>query len=179
MANVWFTSDLHFGHKNINKFRLEVSSEEDNRRRICEDWAKLVTKRDDIYVLGDAAFTMGTVQEFGNLPGARKFLVRGNHDELDTQVYLKYFTSVYGLKKYKEFWLSHCPIHPNELRGKINLHGHVHYADVQDTRYFNMCVESLWKRGYPSLISLDQVRKELERTNIGFGNNYKEQGKPI
>ena len=174
MANVWFTSDLHFGHKNINKFRLEVSSEEDNRKRICEDWEKLVTKRDDVYVLGDAAFTWDTAQEFGELPGARKFLVRGNHDELSIREYLKYFTEVYGLKKYKEFWLSHAPIHPNELRGKINLHGHVHYADVQDTRYFNMCVESLWKRGYPSLISLDQVRKELERTNTRLGNNNKE-----
>lgn len=165
MANVWFTSDLHFGHKNINKFRLEVASEEDNRARICWDWEDLVTKRDDVYVLGDAAFTMQTIEEFAELPGARKFLIRGNHDELDTQVYLKYFNAVYGLKKYKEFWLSHCPIHPNELRGKVNLHGHVHYQDVQDTRYFNMCVESLWKRGYPSLISLDQVRKELERIN--------------
>lgn len=165
MANVWFTSDLHFGHKNINKFRLEIVSEEDNRARICWDWEDLVTKRDDVYVLGDAAFTTETVEEFAELPGSRKFLVRGNHDELDTNVYLKYFNAVYGLKKYKEFWLSHCPIHPNELRGKINLHGHVHYADVQDNRYFNMCVESLWKRGYPSLISLDQVRKELERTN--------------
>ena len=179
MANVWFTSDLHFGHKNISKFRLEVSSEENNRARIKADWEELVTKRDIVYVLGDAAFTMDTVKEFGELPAERKFLVRGNHDELSTHEYLKYFTEIYGLKKYKEFWLSHSPIHPNELRGKINLHGHVHYADVQDARYFNMCVESLWKRGYPSLISLDQVRKELERTNIGLGNNYKEQGKPI
>lgn len=160
MANVWFTSDLHFGHKNIQKFRLEVTSEEDNRRRIIADWDKLVTKRDDVYVLGDAAFTMDTVDCFNSLAG-RKFLVRGNHDKLDTQVYLKYFKSVEGLYKYKEFWLSHAPIHPNELRGRINLHGHVHYHDVEDSRYFNMSVESLWKRGYPSIISLDQVRKIL------------------
>ena len=185
MANVWFTSDLHFGHKNINKFRLEVSSEEDNRKRICEDWEDLVTKRDDIYVLGDAAFTWDTAQEFARLPG-RKYLVRGNHDELSIREYLKYFTEVYGLKKYKGFWLSHAPIHPDELRGKVNLHGHVHYQSIRknfspiydikqelDTRYFNMCVENLWKLGYPSLISLDQVRKELERINTGLGNNYK------
>lgn len=157
MANVWFTSDLHFGHKNIQKFRLEVLNEEDNRERIKQDWRDLVDKRDDVYVLGDAAFTMEAVQDFERLMG-RKFLVRGNHDELDTQVYLKYFTSVYGLKKYKEFWLSHAPIHPNELRGKVNLHGHVHYQSVEDNNYFNLCVENLWKMGYPSLISLDQIR---------------------
>jgi calcineurin-like phosphoesterase family protein len=172
MANVWFTSDLHFGHKNIQKFRLEVSSEEDNRKRIISDWNKLVTKRDDVYVLGDAAFTMDTVEQFNTLAG-RKFLIRGNHDELDTQVYLKHFKAIYGLKKYKEFWLSHAPIHPNELRGKINLHGHVHYASIQkeiltsdfemrkwkdDPNYINICVENLWKMGYNSLISLDEVR---------------------
>lgn len=192
MANVWFTSDLHFGHKNINKFRLEVSSEENNRARIKADWEELVTKRDIVYVLGDAAFTMDTVKEFGELPAESKFLVRGNHDELSTHEYLKYFTEIYGLKKYKEFWLSHSPIHPDELRGKINLHGHVHYESVRkpfnpvldvkqelDTRYFNMCVESLWKRGYPSLISLDQVRKELEHINSGLGNNHKEQREPL
>ena len=166
MANVWFTSDLHFGHKNIQKFRLEVTSEKDNRKRIIADWDKLVTKRDDVYVLGDAAFTMETVELFSMLAG-RKFLVRGNHDELDTQVYLKHFNAVYGLKKYKEFWLSHAPIHPAELRGKINLHGHVHYASIKktdnsmipelDTRYFNLSLENLWLIGYQSLVSLQQI----------------------
>jgi len=160
MANVWFTSDLHFGHTNIQKFRLEVESSEHNERRIILDWTSKVTKRDDVYILGDAAFTMESVELFHALPG-RKFLVRGNHDELDTQVYLKYFNSVYGLKKYKEFWLSHAPIHPNELRGKVNLHGHVHYASINDDRYVNLSVENLWNMGYPSLISLDQVRKHL------------------
>jgi len=157
MANVWFTSDLHFGHKNIQKFRQEVASEEDNRNRISQDWRGLVTKRDIVYVLGDVAFTADTVCLFETLPGI-KHLIRGNHDELDTQVYLEYFNSVYGLKRYKEFWLSHAPIHPDELRGKVNLHGHVHYADIPNSRYFNLSVESLWKRGYPSLVSLQQIR---------------------
>lgn len=164
MANVWFTSDLHFGHKNIHKFRLEVSSEEGNRNKIIADWNSKVTKRDDVYILGDAAFTMDTVSIFSELAG-RKFLVRGNHDELDTSVYLKYFSAVYGLKKYKEFWLSHAPIHPNELRGKVNLHGHVHYQSVDDPRYVNMSVENIWKMGYKSLMSLDEVRAHLSDLN--------------
>lgn len=163
MANVWFTSDLHFGHKNIANFRKEVSSESDNRYRIMTDWRNLVTKRDDVYVLGDAAFTMDTLQEFYNLPG-RKFLVRGNHDEFKDVVYYPHFENIYGLKKYKEFWLSHAPIHPDELRGKANLHGHVHYQSINDPRYMNMCVENLWKMGYKSLISLDEVRVHL--TNL-------------
>jgi calcineurin-like phosphoesterase family protein len=164
MANIWFTSDLHFGHKNIQKFRLEVESSEHNEQHITLDWNNKVTKRDIVYVLGDAAFTMESVHLFSALPGT-KILIRGNHDNLDTQVYLKYFKSVEGLLKYKEFWLSHAPIHPNELRGKVNLHGHVHYASINDSRYVNMSVENLWSLGYNSLISLDEVRKLLKEIN--------------
>lgn len=165
MANVWFCSDLHFGHKKIGGFRYGYAdSEEANRKRISDDWRKSVTKRDIVYVLGDACFTMDTVEDFKNLPG-KKILIRGNHDLLDTQVYLKYFESVFGLLKYKEFWLSHAPIHPLELRGKINLHGHVHYNSISDNRYFNCCPENLWPNFKNSLISLDQVRKYINESS--------------
>ncbi len=158
MANVWFCSDLHFGHKNIGKFRTDMGSEEVNRKTILKDWMGNVDKKDVVYVLGDAAFTIDTVHDFGLLPG-KKILIRGNHDLLDTEVYLKYFDGVYGLLKYKEFWLSHPPIHPNELRGKINLHGHVHYQTLDDKRYFNCCPEALWPKYERCLVSLDEVRK--------------------
>lgn len=164
MANVLFCSDLHFGHKNIGKFResLSITNEEENRWRICEDWRKKVTKRDIVYVLGDACFSMETVFEFRDLPG-KKILIRGNHDSLDTQVYLKYFDGVYGLLKYKEFWLSHAPIHPLELRGKVNLHGHVHYSSLPDNRYLNCCPENLWPLVGSSLISLTEIREYLKQ----------------
>lgn len=175
MSNIWFCSDLHFGHKNIQKFRGGVLDEQDNRKQIIADWNDVVTKRDDVYVLGDAAFTLDVVDVFESLPG-RKFLVRGNHDLLDTSVYLKYFHQVYGLLKYKEFWLSHAPIHPDELRGKVNLHGHVHYESIRksfnpvldvkselDNRYFNCCVENIRPMKKRCLISLEEIRKHLSQ----------------
>lgn len=171
MSNIWFCSDLHFGHKNIDKFRAPcgVTSEQNNRERIQKDWIKCVRKTDDVYVLGDAAFTMETVEDFKYLPG-RKFLVRGNHDKLDTQTYLKYFQHVYGILKYKEFWLTHAPIHPQELRGKVNLHGHVHFDTVkcafgtkEDSRYFNCCTENLWSVFGSALVSLEQIREHLKK----------------
>ena len=174
--SVWFCSDLHFGHKNIQKFRHHIKSEEDNRHKICQDWDAVVTKRDDVYVLGDACFTMETIHEFRLLQG-RKHLIRGNHDNLDTQVYLKYFDGVYGLLKYKEFWLSHAPIHPDELRGRVNLHGHVHYETIRkpfnpvynvkqeiDPRYFNCCVENVFALTGRSLIRLEEIR-DLVKSN--------------
>lgn len=176
MANVLFCSDLHFGHKNIGKFRSPcgVTSEEENRARIKSDWTKKVTKRDIVYVLGDACFTEETLEDFKDLLGT-KILIRGNHDTLPTKEYLKYFSEVYGLLKYKEFWLSHAPIHPAELRGKVNLHGHVHFSSIRtdyeeyyneipkiDRRYFNCCPENLWPLTGSSLISLQEIRECLK-----------------
>lgn len=158
---VYFCSDLHFGHKNIQKFRPFVKDEFDNRQQIIDCWSNLVTKRDDVYVLGDAAFTVESIDSFRDLPG-RKYLIRGNHDQLDTSVYLKVFSEVYGLLKYKEFWLSHAPIHPDELRGKVNLHGHVHYATIPDKRYINCCVENFNEIFGRPLASLDEIRNMLK-----------------
>jgi len=164
MTTSWFCSDLHWGHKNISKFRNEfISSEEENRRVIQNDWKALVGKKDHVYILGDFCFDMELMDQLLDMPGERKYLIRGNHDEFDLGVYAKYFHNVYGLKKYKEFWLSHAPIHPNELRGKVNLHGHVHYATIDDPRYFNCCPENLWPKFKRSLVSLDQIRHEYTK----------------
>ena len=166
MANVWFCSDLHIGHKNIGNFRKEVGSEQGNRDYIKFWWDTLVTKRDLVWVLGDAAFTEEAIDWIGQLNGEKR-LVRGNHDDLPTTSYLRAFTEVYGLYKYKGIWLSHAPIHSDELRGKPNCHGHTHYQNMQlggidDPRYLNCCVENLRRSfGFP-LISLDQVRSHFK-----------------
>ena len=163
--SVYFTSDLHLGHKNIHNFRKGFDSEVEHQSYISNYWNATITKRDDVYVLGDACFTMEALKLMESLPGT-KHLVRGNHDELDTQAYLKVFKNVYGLKKYKEFWLSHAPIHPQELRGRVNLHGHVHYQTVPDNNYFNCCVENLVEQFKRPFVELDQLRKHIaERTN--------------
>lgn len=168
MSNVWFCSDLHFGHKNIQKLRSEfISSEEENRKKIKIDWEQTVKPKDVVYCLGDACFTLDTLSDFGELPGI-KCLIRGNHDLLADKEYSKYFTVLPGLYKYKEFWLSHHPIHPDELRGRINLHGHVHYDSITkesgelDEGYFNCCCEPLWRLKGRCLISLDEIRECLK-----------------
>lgn len=158
MSNIWFCSDLHLGHKNIEKFRAPlVSSNEENTSRILDDWNKNVTKRDVVFVLGDFCFDV-TLFDTLNLPGYKKYLIRGNHDRFQTLKYMQFFDEVEGLFKYKGFWLSHAPIHPNELRGKINLHGHVHFQSVEDSRYINCCPENLWPKYGRCLISLDEAR---------------------
>jgi calcineurin-like phosphoesterase family protein len=85
--------------------------------------------------------------------------VLGNHDIFPISEYQKYFTKIHGLTKYKGFWLSHAPIHSEELRGKINIHGHVHNKIIVDPRYRSVCVEAL--NGKP--ISLSSLRIEYAK----------------
>lgn len=162
MSNVYFCSDLHIGHKNVANFRKEITSEAHNREVIKYFWDKQVTKRDLVWVLGDSAFDEDGIDWIGQLNGEKR-LVRGNHCDMPTTSYLRTFTEVYGLVKYKGMWLSHAPIHPDELRGKVNCHGHTHYHNMQldgkdDPRYLNCSVENLMRNYGSPLISLNQVR---------------------
>jgi calcineurin-like phosphoesterase family protein len=166
MSNVWFCSDLHFGHRNIHNLRKGLESEQDNVDRISDWWFRLVKDRDLVWVLGDAAFTEEAIDRIALLPG-KKNLVRGNHDHLPTASYLRAFSEIYGIIAKYGYWLSHAPIHPDELRGKVNVHGHVHYATITtdegytDWRYFNACVENAnFQFGCP-LFSLEELRGHL------------------
>jgi calcineurin-like phosphoesterase family protein len=152
---------------------------------IMDQWDKTITKRDIVYVMGDAAFTQGGLDDIGRLAG-RKILVRGNHDLLPTESYLEVFEEVYGLLAYKGLWLSHAPIHPDELYGRTNVHGHCHrggptgvYNSWGDNRgftigspatYFNTCAEHLPTPYKP--IRMDEMM-ECIRTRIG-AFQYKE-----
>lgn len=157
MANVWFLADLHLGHKNICKFRTEFSSREEHENILKENYHSVVTKRDVVFFLGDVAFDAESLAEVSTWAGMQKILVVGNHctQSVEMKQIVHAFDKVYSLLKYKEFWLSHCPIHPQELRGKSNIHGHVHNQSVDDHRYVNVSMENI---NYKP-ISLYQIRR--------------------
>jgi len=146
MCQVYLISDLHFGHKRITDFKAKVRSGSnyiENMNNIITNWNKIITKRDLVWVLGDVAFNKEGYDALAQLNG-RKKLVRGNHDNhFSTEEWLKYFESVESMVRYKDCWLTHCPIHPDELRGRINIHGHVHTNTIPDQRYINVCCEAI------------------------------------
>lgn len=145
MSAVYFLSDLHLAHKNICKFREGFTSVEQHNALIKENYHKRVTKRDTVYFLGDVAFDKESLADVKTWAGAKKILICGNHD-LDHHTMkdlVEVYDEVYSLKKYKEMWLSHAPIHPDELRGKVNIHGHTHYHNIADDRYVNVSMEQI------------------------------------
>lgn len=153
MSNVYFAGDLHFGHIGITKFR-NVKSEEEHREMIIENFNRVLGKRDTLWLMGDIAFTADMIKEIERIKCGNKYLVLGNHDYKNVRLWLSVVNDVFGITKQKGLWLSHAPIHPEELRGKVNVHGHVHYATVQDDRYVNASLENT---GFMP-VSLNQIR---------------------
>jgi calcineurin-like phosphoesterase family protein len=155
-----FCADPHLGHRNIYKFRDSVSSTEDNTAQFIDEAELKLHKNGITFFLGDVAFNDESLSIIDKLKG-RKVLIKGNHDDLvSTKDQSLVFNEIYGLFKYKKFWLSHAPIHPAELRGKVNLHGHVHSATVKrfgmvDKRYLNLCPDVTGQY----FTSLDEVRR--------------------
>lgn len=152
MSKVYVTSDWHLGHANAIKWRSQFHSQYDHETTIIKNYTETITKRDTVYFLGDIVLgkdekeRLELLSEMADLPG-HKHLILGNHD-LDrpfrnlAELGAVFGDRIYSLKEYKGFWLSHAPIHPRELRGKRNIHGHVHENTIPDVRYYNACLEN-------------------------------------
>jgi calcineurin-like phosphoesterase family protein len=94
MKNIWFTSDTHFGHKNIVRGVSEWSPDKrggcrnfdtvDDMNFVLINSINAVVKHDDIlYHLGDWSFGgHENIQKFRNQINCREIhLIFGNHDE--------------------------------------------------------------------------------------------------
>lgn len=157
MINTWFTSDTHFGHKNILEYEKEArpfATIEEMHEVMIERWNNVVADKDIVYHLGDFAFGRRNINIAGRLNGKKK-LVMGNHDTYPSAEYLAYFDKLYGVIFWERCVLSHMPVHPNGLgsRWLLNVHGHLHSKKVtymseesisvatEDLNYFNVSVE--------------------------------------
>jgi calcineurin-like phosphoesterase family protein len=138
--NYWFTSDLHFFHKNILKYSPDTrpsATLEDMHRDIINKWNSLVQDGDQVYLLGDVSFSGGknTASVLEQLNGDIH-LIYGNHDKIirerrqlqkfftSTQDYL--FTKING----QAVAMMHFPIieWENMHYGSFHLFGHAHQA---------------------------------------------------
>lgn len=163
MSQVRFISDLHLGHKAIASFsgpqRGGITNVEEHDKWIVEQWNSVCTKNDLVWVLGDVCMDRTKLPLLKKMKG-NKHLILGNHDEFSLETYMPYFNKIHGFLRYKGLWLSHCPIHPEELREKINVYGHSHNNPIKDSRYICVSVEQV--NGQP--LSLETIREKQNET---------------
>lgn len=147
---VYAISDTHFGHSNILQFRTQFSSIKEHDQFIVDKILSRCGKRDSLYILGDVVIYADALPYLKTIAEHVEYLhiVLGNHD-LERKAcpslndYQALCKSVTGMKRYKNAWLTHAPIHPDELRGRINVHGHIHDKTIDDPRYVNVSCEAI------------------------------------
>lgn len=144
IKNIWFSSDLHMGHKNVIDYSSRPwSTVEEMNEGLIQNWNSLVKPKDTVYFLGD--FCLTAKVEFvddwlGQFNGEWR-IIAGNHDrawlkkldKLENCDKIKWVRDyaerhfTVGGKKYK-LVLCHFPLlfwHGSHY-GSIHLHGHSH-----------------------------------------------------
>lgn len=130
---IYFTSDLHFGHKNILRFdNRPFTTIEEMDTELIKRWNNKVTNDDTVYILGDISWYNDnkTCEILSKLNG-KKHLIKGNHDRVSANM-RKYFYSINDYLEIKvddkDVVLCHYPItfFNKHHYGAYMIYGHVH-----------------------------------------------------
>lgn len=133
---IYFTSDLHFHHKNIIQHsKRPFSSVETMNESLIKNWNARVSPSDAVYILGDVTLkgTKLAMESLSPLQG-KKYLVKGNHDSFVEKDYFNH--SIFEeIAPYMElrtdnqlYVLCHYPMEEwnGYFEDSIHLHGHIH-----------------------------------------------------
>lgn len=147
---VKFWSDLHLDHPGTLRFRPWFKSMKEHDEYILDTLSRSIGKRTKLVLVGDIAIGReGLAKLKSVIHNSPNQLIIGNHDAERQGICMKDLVEVYddiqALAKQtgggKKYWLSHAPVHPDELRSKMCIHGHVHSNSVRDARYINVSFE--------------------------------------
>ena len=143
-TKIWISSDHHFDHKNILKYQAHTrpySDVQEMNEGIIRQHNALVEPNDEVYFLGDFAFTGDTdkVCTWLDRMNGKKHFVFGNHDKIMRNdeirkrfVWMKDYheLKIPGRKKMPAIVMSHYPFYSwNRMHhGALHFYGHTHGA---------------------------------------------------
>lgn len=150
--NIWFTSDTHFGHKNILKFARNTrrgATVEEMNELLIDQWNSQVQPHDTVYHLGDLSFlpTNKTIEILARLNG-HIHLTKGNHDWWLNKESAQYLSSVDNYRSFhrdgKRAVLMHYPIFEWDRmhHGSYHFHGHTHGHTGLPGRIFDVGIDA-------------------------------------
>ena len=129
----YFTSDLHFDHKNIIKYcDRPFASVEEMNETLIENFNKTVRQKDTCFILGDILmYDSDNARRCLERLHGHLYLVRGNHDPFkDNDSRFGWVKDYFKLRfDHKKFILCHYPFlsWDGMARGiSYHLHGHQH-----------------------------------------------------
>ena len=141
MAEIWITSDTHFGHKNVLEFCPKTrpwSTIEEMDAAITDTWNTTIGKHDTVYHLGDFSFhKRERTEELLKQLSGQKYLVYGNHCSALRGAWAgKYFTHRVDILEHAigghKVVMSHFPMLSwnRSHYGSLHAYGHEHGADI-------------------------------------------------
>jgi calcineurin-like phosphoesterase family protein len=147
---IWFTSDQHYGHKNIIEFSKRPFVGVGHMNQAMVEWYNDTIEDDDVVIhVGDLAFgdEYFANNVLSHLKGY-KILVVGNHDFMGKKLRrFEGYDEIHlclGLERDKQkFVITHYPFEECP-KGYRNIHGHTHAASFESYRgdtHFNVNVE--------------------------------------
>ena len=177
---IYFTSDLHLGHKNIIEYTGRPYKNIDEMDEVLiSNWNARVTAYDEVYILGDVALCPvdRAIQCLRRMNGI-KYLVEGNHDyrNLKNPEFKSQFVWV---KPIFELELADDEVRKGRRRivmchyamrvwnkshhGSYHLYGHSHGSLPDDPNALSMDV-GVDARGYVP-VSIHEVHKLMSKKN--------------
>lgn len=146
---IWFTSDLHLGHKAaIRMCNRPFEDVNEMNETIIANINNMIKKDDTLYILGDTAHRIS--KNSGNelikmIQCKNIILIKGNHDkEWDETLFkeIRDFKEIQYQKGTEKYHISmmHYPMMewPKSRYGSIHLHGHSHNKKEYNLRMKNM-----------------------------------------
>ena len=141
--NIWFTSDLHFGHRNVIRFcNRPFADEKEMGQALIQNWNNTVGDNDIVFVLGDTFWfndSHSIKRVLSQLKGKDIYILPGNHDDFehyyrvdDPRIHLCADVVTCWIteqnKPKREIWMSHYPMMtwPHRENGAWQLFGHIH-----------------------------------------------------
>jgi len=156
-----YISDLHFYHNSLNR-QMDCrgfSGYEEMNRHMIEEWNKKVTKKDEVYILGDLSIAKGKpTNDIIHQLNGKLYLIEGNHDkyledkEFDRSLlkWIKPYAEISDNKR--KVVLSHYPVFcyngqyrkADDVPLTYMLYGHVHntFDEVLVNRFIHITKQS-------------------------------------
>lgn len=131
MSKVYHIGCLHLGDERMAKHRGYPTAE-NYFENLKAKWNSVVTNRDKVFIHGDVGYESDEFYPLLNELNGSKTVIGGNHDlPKHSRELLNYVDGICGMLYYKGMWLTHAPLHPQELaRVNINVHAHVHEQPI-------------------------------------------------
>ena len=177
---IYFTSDLHFGHKRICELtnRWRFTTQEEHTDWLINLHNSRVQSGDTVYVLGDLSFCKEkeTIRILEQLNGDI-VVIRGNHD---SRTQLKKFERdglICNWHEYLELRVEELPVmcmmhYPivvwnKQHHGSIMLHGHSHGSFQGEGKILDVGLDSAYNLfGEHKYLSLKEVESYMAERSV-------------